>query len=107
MTRQRGVTLVELLVTIIIGSIAFMALTLPFVAERATWQIGRAKAESQRDAQLALTALARTAHAGGFATVTGAAPSNTLTIYDKNPATGGIVIGCFQGGPAYANQFQV
>ena len=65
MTRSRkGVTLIELLVTIVIGSIAMMALSVPFMSERIFWLSGDAQAESQRDAQMALRAMARVARAG-------------------------------------------
>lgn len=56
-----GVTLVELLITIVIGSIAFMALAVPFVAERAMNLSGQAQAEAQRDGQMVMRAIARAA----------------------------------------------
>ena len=59
--KQRGVTLIELLLTIIIGSIAMLALAVPFSAERLFWNQGKRETESQRDAQLAMQAIARVA----------------------------------------------
>lgn len=57
--RNSGVSLIELLIVIIIGGIATLALSVPFVAERRFWMLGSAQTESQRDAQLALRAIAR------------------------------------------------
>ena len=56
-----GVTIVELLMAIIISSIAFMALAVPFVSERTFWIAGKAQTESQRSAQVVLRAIARVA----------------------------------------------
>ena len=61
---QRGFTLVELLITIVIASIAMMALAVPFVAERTSFLSGRAQAEAQRDAEICLRAIARVAREG-------------------------------------------
>jgi prepilin-type N-terminal cleavage/methylation domain-containing protein len=58
---RRGVTLVELLITVIIGSIAFFALSVPFVTERSIWVAGKAQTEAQRDAQLVFRSIARQA----------------------------------------------
>ena len=56
---RRGVTLIEMLITVIIGSIAMLAFAVPFSAERIFWNKGKRQAEAQRDAQLALRAMAR------------------------------------------------
>lgn len=56
---RRGVTLIELLMTIIIGSIAVLAMWPPFVAERLLWNKGKRQTEAQRDAQMALRSMAR------------------------------------------------
>ncbi len=54
----------------VIGVIAFMPLAMPFVAERSFWRSGSAKAESQRDAQLVLRAMARAARESTSYTLT-------------------------------------
>ena len=56
---ERGVTLIEMLMAIIISAIAFMALAMPFVAERSFSVRGQRQTEAQRDAQLATRAMAR------------------------------------------------
>lgn len=58
---QRGVTLVELVITVVIGAIAFSALSVPFMSERSFWGSGTRQTEAQRDAQVVLRAVARTA----------------------------------------------
>ena len=60
----RGVTLIEMLIALIISSIAMMALAIPFVAERAFSLSGKAQAESQRDAEVVLRAMARAGREG-------------------------------------------
>ena len=91
---RRGVTLVELIMTVVIGAIAFFALSVPFVAERTFWSSGTRQTEAQRDAQLVLRAIARTARQssgynaalGQFTTVCGTesftAASGQLTLTD-------------------------
>ena len=99
MTR-RGVTLIELLIAIVIGSIAFFALTVPFVAERSFWASGRRQAEAQRDGQIALRAIARIVRQSTSCTVPGGSgPQFTCT------APGGSA-SCFRGGPSFGNQLQ-
>ena len=61
---RRGVTLIELLMTIVIGSIAFFPLAVPFVGERSFWGTGQRQTEAQRDAQLILRAMARAIREG-------------------------------------------
>ena len=104
---RRGVTLIELIMTMVIGAIAFFALSVPFVAERSLWGSGTRQTEAQRDAQVILRAIARTARQSGYYQITGAAGSNTITFYDKPPAQGGVIRGCFRGGVAFGNQFQM
>ena len=60
MKHRRGFTLIEVLMTIVISSIAMMALATPFVAERRFWLLGTAQSEAQRDAQVVLRSMART-----------------------------------------------
>ena len=76
----RGVTIVELLIVILISGMVYLAATVPFAAQSTLRTTGNARAESQRDAQAALTMLARLAHQGsGPNLAVGAAPTNTLT----------------------------
>ena len=91
MKSARGVTLIELLVTIIIGTIAMMALSVPFMSERIFWLSGDAQAESQRDAQMGLRAIARVARESTqynpFSGSSGwfASPSAGVTCFDRGP----------------------
>ena len=61
MKHRAGVTLIELLIAVIIGSIVMFALALPLVAERSMWGRGQRKTEAQRDAQMVMRAIARAA----------------------------------------------
>lgn len=107
MMNRRGVTLIEVLMAVVISAIAMFALVPPFIAEGSFFRKGRRQTEAQRDAQVALRALARTARQSGFYQIAGVAGSNTVTFYDKAPAQGGVILGCFQGGLAFGSQFQM
>ena len=74
---RSGVTLIELLVAVMIGAIACLGLSAPMMAERRFWIAGIAQAESQRDAQLAMRAIARVVHEAGQMT-------------DKSSISGGV-----------------
>ena len=103
---RRGVTLIELLITVIIGSIAMLALAVPFSAERIFWLRGDTQAEAQRDAQLALRAIARVARQSTCYEIAG---TNQVTLYAGPRVTGactGGINGCFRGGPTFGFQFQ-
>ena len=100
---RRGVTLIELLITIVIGGIAMLALVVPFSAERIFWLKGDAQAEAQRDAQLVLRAIARTARESGCYELTGIAQ---ITLYAGVRVGGnctGAVNGCFR---RFGSQFE-
>ena len=58
---QRGVTLLELLIVIIISVILVLTAMVPFVAERLFWGRGRRRVESQQDAQIVMRAIERVA----------------------------------------------
>jgi prepilin-type N-terminal cleavage/methylation domain-containing protein len=62
---RRGITLVEVLITVVIGSIALCAMALPFVAERSFWATGQRQTEAQRDAHLVMRAISRAAQESG------------------------------------------
>ena len=100
---RRAVTLIELLITIVIGSIAMFALAVPFSAERIFWLSGRARTEAQRDAQLALRAMARVARQSACYDIVGA---DQVTLY-AGPRVGlactGATNGCFR---RVGNQFE-
>ena len=59
MKHHRGFTFIEMIIAIVISTIAMMALAAPFMAERRFWLSGTAQSESQRDAQVVLRAIAR------------------------------------------------
>ena len=58
---RRGVTLIEVLMAIVISSIALFALVPPFIAEGSFFRKGKRQTEAQRDAQMVLRAMARVA----------------------------------------------
>lgn len=58
---RRGITLIEVLITVIIGSIAMLALTIPYSMEPLFWGQGKRQTEAQRDAHMVLRAMARVA----------------------------------------------
>ena len=95
-----GVTLLELLIAMIIGSIAFFALAVPFVAERSFWNTGARQAEAQRDAQFVLRAIARIARqSSGYAISEGGAKITFTT--PGGPAS------CVRGGATYSGQMHL
>ena len=71
-----GFTLIELLIAIVIGTIAMFALLPPFLAEGNFFRQGKRQTEAQRDAQLALRAMARTVREGSAYN----AGTNTFTV---------------------------
>ena len=72
---ERGVSLIELLITMVIALVALSAATTPFVAERSFWTTGNRRVEAQRDAQLVMHSIARVARESNDFIVNG----NTLT----------------------------
>jgi prepilin-type N-terminal cleavage/methylation domain-containing protein len=69
---RRGVTLIELLMAVIIGGIAFFALAMPFIAERVFWGSGNRQTEAQRDAHMVMRAIGRVAReSSAYGAVTG------------------------------------
>jgi len=91
--------------TIVISSIAVLAMWPPFVAERVFWNKGKRQTEAQRDAQMAMRAMARVARQSNTSTVfnPSSPPSNFTEIEFLNPFGGS---GCFTGfvGGAFAGQ---
>ena len=97
-----GVTLIELLVTVIIGSIAFFALAIPFVAERSFSSAGRRQVEAQRDAQLAMRLIARRGRESGGYTVDFGGSGVTFL-----EPEGGTCDSHIQGGPAIGGRLEL
>ena len=90
---RRGVTIIELLMTIIIGSIAVLAMWPPFVAERLLWNKGKRQTEAQRDAQMGLRAIARSGRESRSYEVTNPAPDEIQVRFFK------FIDECFIGTP--------
>ena len=97
---RRGVTLIELLVALIISSIAMMALVIPFVAERAFLGSGKAQAEAQRDTEMVLRAIARAARQSDAVDPGTFIPGPNGQIQFNNPITR-----CFQANTATGKLF--
>ena len=95
-----GVTLVELLVTLIIAGIAFFPLAVPFFFERSFFRQGERQTEAQRDAQVAMRAIGRVARGSSGYLINGAADQVTFSDPAVAPCTP-----FFQGGPNFAGQF--
>ena len=108
--QDRGVTLVELLIAMVIGFIAFFALTAPFMTERSFWSAGRRQAEAQRDATLALRAMARLARQSQSYTVSfPGGPSGPVRVtFNHCPCGASFVNSFFEGGPTLgAGRFEM
>ena len=90
-------TLVELMVVVVIGVIALMALSIPFAAERTFWNTGWRKTEAQRDAQMVFRAISKMARQSQSYTVTNVAAGN-IRIDFVRPTCGTVY---FQGGVNY------
>lgn len=99
---QKGVTLIELLMAIVIGSIAFFPLAIPLVGERSFWGAGQRQTEAQRDAQMALRAMARVARECSAYNVLNPGPNagQLSLINSSGPPDPFAGPNCFLGGPA-------
>jgi len=102
----RGVTLIELLMTLIIAAIAFMALAVPFVAERAFSIAGLNQVEAQREAQMVLRAIARAGReCQQYATGSAGYLSGATYLMFKQCASNSVYAPgsrCFAGGPSFS-----
>ena len=85
---ERGVTMIELMIAVIISAIALMAVAIPFFAERSFWARGKRQSEAQRDAQMILRAIARVARESS------GCDASSSTVLSCTPVSGGDV--CFQ-----------
>ena len=93
---ERGLSLIEVAITVTISGIALMALAVPFVADRSFWNAGRRQTEAQRDAQVVTRAMARMAREGTGYTII---PSAGSTKIDVTKA--GCAASSFEGGPSF------
>jgi len=98
----RGVTLIELLMTIVIGSIAMFSLAPVLIAEGQLFRKGKRQTEAQRDAQMAIRAMARVARQSSAYTFANLPGFGRLGLTD--PLAGGGCFFGFMGGP-FAGQF--
>lgn len=103
---RNGVTLIELLLAVVIGAIAFFPLTVPFVSERSFTGAGRRQAEAQRDAQMALRAIARAARQGTNPSPAPGNTSDTFTFQLPLPSCPGAEVR-FDGGPSLNGTLQM
>jgi hypothetical protein len=87
--------LIELLIALVMGALVLMGLTMGFVSDRALWSAGIAQSESQRDAQVALRAIARAARESNGYTITATPDSTQLNFAGP---FGGL---CVEGGAAF------
>lgn len=92
---QKGFSLIELLITMIIGIIAILAAAGPFVAERTFWVSGRSQAEAQRDGQVVLRTMANVARESTGYTIVNIPGQPSIAF---NTDCGTIT---FQGGPNF------
>lgn len=64
LNNEKGFSMIELLMVVIISAIALVGAAMPFYAEQAFWRTGKERAGSQRDAHMVMRAIARTAREG-------------------------------------------
>lgn len=100
--RRRGFTLVELLIATLISFLVLLALSVPFVAQNSFWTRGSTQVDAQRDAQLVLSTIAKSARQKVTYTAITTTPGNGILVL-REPC-GSVT---FQGGPAFGGQLQV
>jgi prepilin-type N-terminal cleavage/methylation domain-containing protein len=84
----RGVTLIEVLMVVVISAIAMFALVPPFIAEGNFFRQGKRQTEAQRDAQMALRAMAFVAReATGYSTTADSVDFFNTSVCGMNPVT--------------------
>jgi len=94
MKHSRGVTLIELLMVVIIASIGMFALVPPLLAEGQLFRKGKRQTEAQRDAQIALRAIARVARESTGYELQVSTPGYTVIRFFRPSGT----VQCFRGG---------
>ena len=83
---RRGVTLIEVLVTVVIGAIAMFALAAPLLAQGSFFRKGKRQTEAQRDAQVVLRAMGVAAREGtGYSTASGRVDFLNTSVCGTNP----------------------
>ena len=100
---NRGFTLVEMLVVVVISAISLMALSVPFVGGRVYALSGNNQAEAQRDAQMVLRAMARAGReCKQYSLPVGFPPGATNLSFDNCPVDPIYPAGsrCFVGTPS-------
>lgn len=90
LTCQKGVTLIELILAMIISLIAMMATATLFVEERSLWAKGFRETEAQRDAQLVLDTIARAARQSNGYVIAGNRITFTSTCGTQTFQTAGV-----------------
>ena len=93
---RSGFSLIELLMVVVISAVAMFGLAVPLVADRSFANRGKRKTEAQRDAQMAMRAIARHAHQSRAYGVVSAGPADGRISFSEASGTGV----CFVGGPA-------
>lgn len=95
---RRGFTLVEGLMAVIISAIALMTLAVPFLAQQRLWRQGWTQSEAQRDAQIVMRSIARSARQASAVAV------STVSGYERVdltvPSGSGNCTVTFEGGAA-------
>ena len=95
---RRGLTLIELMITLVITGIALSTIVIPFVAERAFWKVGERKAEAQRSTQVVFRGIAHYGRGASQFSILNTGTFNSVTLI---PVSGSNVT--FQGGPLYSS----
>ena len=97
---KRGVTLVELLIAVVISTIALLGAMMPFMVERLFWTSGNRQLEAQRDAQMVMRAMAAVGREANSYTLTSSSGQMKIafTFPPSLSCSGGAY---FEGGPSY------
>ena len=77
--RERGLTLTEVTITIVLASVVMSGLVIFYLNSQATWIDGSSQAITQREATLVLHEISTRAHEAAYATALGN-PNATLTL---------------------------
>ena len=85
---RRCVTLLELLIATVISTIAMFALVPPFLAEGNLFRKGQRQTEAQRDAQMAMRAIARVARESGQMLLPMTIPDGVSYVFETSDACG-------------------
>ena len=97
---DHGASLIEILVALVIGAIALLALAMPYATEKSFWNIGNRQAEAQRDTDMVLRSISRIARQGQSYTVTPVASGDKKITFVMPPGVCSSTV-YFEGGSAY------